>query len=234
MNIQNDEETYKMLFWANSKFINVQKISNVAPADECRTVFQSTVKRRFCLCLQCVKMSCLLRLFYLRVFAQLHSLYALSHCGHESPPCGTMCCAVLHFLSFSSPFIYAQITKPHSNHANMLMTFVSTPIFSAPEITWICIQWLMCLCICECLLCLVSRFHTLYVLPHILSGKWQCRTDMCMCLSLVGASMFLVVVPHLLWLHLSFDFVHSFVCLFFTKARRHSIRKQFGNNGTYV
>lgn len=157
--------------------------------------------------------------------------HTYTHGGHESPHVAP-CAVVLHFLcfSFSSLFIYAQITKPHSNHANMLMTFVSRiPIFSTPEITWVRTRWL------HVLVCFVlwADFRIRFASHYSMVNGTAEQTCACMCL--VGASMFLRVVPYLLWLHSSsFDFVRLFVCLFCTKARRHSIRKQFGNYTMYV
>lgn len=137
-----------------------------------------------------------------------------------SPMWHHVCCCCT--FSLSPLFIYAQITKPHSNHANMLMTFVSVPFFSAPEITWDShAQWLICSCDYAYVFASALYFKQILCVVHSASYSQRqmtipSRHSMNACMCLAGASMYLRVVPYLLWLHLSFDL---FVCLFFTKAR---------------
>lgn len=199
-----------------------RRMSNRIPVD----------RKTFCLCLQCVKMRelSLLRLFYLRAFAQLHSLYALAYCGHESPHVAP-CAAVLHFLSFSSLFIYAQITKPHSNHANMLMTFCErTNFFDTWNYLSVCIHaysdsW-ACSRDCAWCVCFVlwADFIRRTFVPHILSGKWQYRTDMCMCL-VGGASMFPRSCATFTLITFVFRF-RLFVCLFIFHKSQKTLHKK--------
>lgn len=99
----------------------------------------------FCLMLQCHSI--------IRVQCAVCSVHcALKLWTRVSPMWHHVCCCCT--FSLSPLFIYAQITKPHSNHANMLMTFVSVPFFFG---TWNYLRlsctvahMLMWLCVCVC------------------------------------------------------------------------------------
>lgn len=137
-----------------------RRMSNRIPVD----------RKTFCLYLQCVKMRelSLLRLFYLRAFAQLHSLYALTLWTRVSP-CGTMCRCVAFSLFLLTVYLCSnyQTAFESCKHANdFLWAHQFFRHLKLPECMHACIQWLMSLFtwLCMvCLLCLVSRFHTVYV-----------------------------------------------------------------------
>lgn len=169
------QERYKWTFKMTKKRTKFQihKCAESQPvmlhrADVCRTVFQSTVKRFVCVFNVLRWELSLRRLFYLRAFAQLHSLYALTLWTRVSP-CGTMCRCVAFSLFLFTVYLCSnyQTAFESCKHANdFLWAHQFFRHLKLPECMHACIQWLMSLFtwLCMvCLLCLVSRFHTSYV-----------------------------------------------------------------------
>lgn len=95
------------------------------------------------------------------VFNVLRLVFYVLVFGHASHH-GTMCyCCIFSF----SLFIYAQLTKPHLNHVNMLMTFVKgTTFFRHLKITcvfWICERLCGVVCVCVCVVCEADFFASI-------------------------------------------------------------------------
>lgn len=188
-------------------------------------------RKTFCVVLdvlRCEPSSSFMLGFCLMLQCTAHCTCVYTGIVDESPPCGTMC----RFVALSLFLLYLfmlEITKPHSNHANMLMTFVSVPIFfrhlKLPEhAQWLngsCAHVIMRVCASVCVYFMLPADFMRYTFCLIFTSandnskqtaKHVCK-HACALLALACTSELC---------HIYFDCIClriSFVCLFFTKAR---------------